>query len=321
MNHQGTERCVLVTGASSGIGEAIVTALLEQGFIVYAGARRVERMSHLADKGARVLSLDITDADSIAAVLTRIERDGVELDGLVNNAGYGSYGVLEEVPIEEARRQFEVNVFGLMALTREVLPGMRRRRRGRIVNIGSMAGRIWFPVGGWYHATKYALEALSDALRVETRPFGLSVSLIQPGVIRSEWAAIARKPLCENPPEAPYARIKRGMAAILADHSRAGTPEMIAEAVVHALTASRPRRRYARPRDARILIFLHWLLPTWAWERGVRWLLARYARKASDDNGGGTSVDGGEAGPDSGPENSNESGNKSDGEKRGEAES
>ena len=111
MNHQGTERCVLVTGASSGIGEAIVTALLEQGFIVYAGARRVERMSHLADKGARVLSLDITDADSIAAVLTRIERDGVELDGLVNNAGYGSYGVLEEVSIEEARRQFEVKKF------------------------------------------------------------------------------------------------------------------------------------------------------------------------------------------------------------------
>ncbi|MED5296210.1 MAG: oxidoreductase [Pseudomonadota bacterium] len=273
---------VLVTGASSGIGDAISRALIEEGFTVYAVARRTERMQALAQQGAHVMALDIADGDSIARLVKTLSDDGVVLEGLVNNAGYGSYGVLEEVPIEEARRQFEVNVFGLMALTQALLPSMRQRGRGRIVNIGSMAGRLWMPVGGWYHATKFALEALSDALRVELRPFGIKVSLVQPGMIRSEWADIARASLEEDTAGAPYARIKRGMSRVLADQRQAGEPEQIARVVLHALTAARPRRRYLLPLHAKILVGLHWLLPTWLYERCVRALLARQGASTRD---------------------------------------
>jgi NAD(P)-dependent dehydrogenase (short-subunit alcohol dehydrogenase family) len=155
----------LVTGASSGIGKATALRLAALGFTVYAAARRVERMSDMADHGIHVESLDVTDDGSMVKVVDKIVSEHGRIDILVNNAGYGSYGAVEDVPIAEARRQFDVNVFGLARLTQLVLPHMRAQRDGYIVNISSMGGKIWEPLGGWYHAAKFAVEGLSDCLR------------------------------------------------------------------------------------------------------------------------------------------------------------
>jgi NAD(P)-dependent dehydrogenase (short-subunit alcohol dehydrogenase family) len=263
---QGT-KVALVTGASAGIGKAIVRRLLTDGWTVYGGARRVDKMADIRSEGAGVLALDVTDETSMsAAVAAVLESDG-RIDALVNNAGYGSYGAIEDVPIDEARRQFEVNVFGAARLTQLVLPAMRGAGAGRIVNISSMGGRIWMPVGGWYHATKHALEVLSDALRVETRPFGIDVVVIQPGAIESEWSAIAADNLRRASRDSVYRDVIDPMARVLENYDRAASPEVVAAAVSKAVNSARPRRRYATPLDARVLIFLRWLLPDALYER------------------------------------------------------
>jgi NAD(P)-dependent dehydrogenase (short-subunit alcohol dehydrogenase family) len=198
-------KTALVTGASSGIGEATALQLSELGYTVYAAARRVERMSDLADRGIRTRSVDVTDDPSMMALVQTIIADTGRIDVLVNNAGYGLYGALEDTPIEEARRQFEVNVFGLARLTQLVLPHMRAQRDGYIVNISSMGGKIWEPLGSWYHASKFAVEGLSDSLRVEVAEFGIKVVIIQPGSIRSEWSGIAADNLEATSANTPYA--------------------------------------------------------------------------------------------------------------------
>src|SRR5690349_17668304 len=185
-------KVALVTGASSGIGEAIARKLAQLGFTTYAAARRVERMEPLRDVGVRPLQLDVTDEASMTSAIEHIAAEAGCIDVLVNNAGYGSYGALEDVPLAEGRRQFEVNVFGLAQLTQLVLPHMRRLGSGHIVNISSMGGKMYEPLGAWYHATKFAVEGLSDSLRLELKPFGISVVIIEPGAIRSEWGGIAR---------------------------------------------------------------------------------------------------------------------------------
>lgn len=262
-----SQKVALVTGASAGIGKSVVRQLLQDNWIVYGAARRVEKMKDIEAEGAKVLSLDVTDEDSMQeAVKTLLDREG-RIDALVNNAGYGSYGALEDVPIAEARRQFEVNVFGLMRLTQLVLPSMREARSGRIVNISSMGGRIWMPIGGWYHATKHAVEVLSDALRVETRPFGIRVIVIQPGAIQSEWSGIAAQTLMEHSQESLYRSQVEPMGRILNHYPSAASPDVVAKAVSKAVNRPNPSRRYATPMDAKLLIFLHWLLPDWAWER------------------------------------------------------
>lgn len=262
-------RVALVTGASAGIGKAIAQRLLRDGWIVYGGARRVAQMRDLEAAGGRVVALDVTDDASMqAAVAAILGREG-RIDALVNSAGYGSYGALEDVALAEARRQFDVNVFGLMRMTQLVLPGMRAARRGTIINISSMGGRIWMPIGGWYHATKHAVEVLSDALRVETRPFGIDVVVIQPGAIASEWAGVAAETLAASAATSAYGAQIAPMAAILGDYGRAASPEVVADAVTRALAARRPKRRYAAPFESKMLIFMRWLLPDWAWERMV----------------------------------------------------
>ncbi|MEI6624377.1 MAG: SDR family NAD(P)-dependent oxidoreductase, partial [Actinomycetes bacterium] len=169
------KKVAIVTGASSGIGEASVRELMRLGFTVYACARRVDRMAALADEGAKVLPMDVTDDSSMTAAVEQIQADEGWVSVLVNNAGYGSYGALEDVPLSEARYQFEVNVFGLARLTQLVLPGMRAQHKGRVINVSSVGGKIWEPFGSWYHATKFAVEGLSDSLRVELKPFGIKV--------------------------------------------------------------------------------------------------------------------------------------------------
>ena len=180
---------VLITGCSTGIGRATATHLAASGYTVIATARRVEDLADLAAAGCRTLALDVTDEGSMRAAVDAVEASHGRIDVLVNNAGYSQSGAVESVPLARTRAQFETNVFGPLRLTQLVLPGMRRRRAGRIVNVSSMGGRLVFPGGGVYHASKYALEALSDALRYELRPFGIAVVLIEPGLIRTNFAA------------------------------------------------------------------------------------------------------------------------------------
>ena len=209
-------RVILITGASSGIGRAAARTLARNGHIVYGAARRVGMIEALVADGVRPVELDVTDEDACRAAVGRVLAEQGRVDVLVNNAGYGSYGAVEDVALAEARRQFEVNVFGAAALVKAVAPGMRERRSGTIINVSSMGGRLVVSrVGAWYHAaTKYALEALSDALRVELADFGIRVVLIEPGAIRTQWGAIAADHLEESSKGGAYAARAARTAAV-----------------------------------------------------------------------------------------------------------
>ena len=247
-------KTALVTGASAGIGEAIAQRLLADGYRVFAGARRVQRMAGLAEAGAVTLALDVTDDASMVAAVDRIMAEAGRIDVLVNNAGYGSYGSLEEVPLAEARRQFEVNVFGLARLTQLVLPAMREARSGAIVNISSIGGKIYEPFGAWYHASKFAVEGFSDSLRLELEPLGIRVIVIEPGSIESEWSGIARDNLLQNSGSGSYAVEARAHAEAARRHRRRSRPaggggeDRVAcacrAAAAHALSCR--RRRHGR---------------------------------------------------------------------------
>ena len=232
-------KVALVTGASAGIGKAIVRRLLADGWVVYGGARRVKKMADIQSEGAKVVSLDVTDEQSMRTAVDTILSAESRIDALVNNAGYGSYGAIEDVEIDEARRQFEVNVFGLARLTQLALPSMREAGSGTIVNISSMGGRIWMPIGGWYHATKHALEVLSDALRLETKPFGIRVVVVQPGAIESEWAEISANNLEEQSRGSVYGAFVEPMAFLLRHYDTAASPDVVAKAVSKAVASSR----------------------------------------------------------------------------------
>lgn len=264
-----TARTALVTGASSGIGEATARRLHALGYVVYGAARRVDRMDKLAADGIRPIAMDVTDDDSVRAGIDRILAETGRVDVLVNNAGYGSYGAVEDVPLDEARYQFEVNVFGAARLIQLVLPGMRAQRSGTILNISSMGGRIYTPLGGWYHGTKFALEALSDCLRLEAKPFGIDVVVIEPGSIQTEWGDIAAGNLRKVSADGPYARRADAMAASMeseANAHRNSPPTVIADAVAKAVTARRPRTRYTAGFAAKPLITLRRVLPDRAFD-------------------------------------------------------
>lgn len=275
-------RVALVTGASAGIGKAIARRLLADGWTVYGAARRVERMEDLRAEGARILHLDVADEASRVAAVDRLLNAEGRIDALVNDAGYGVYGALEDVPAEEARRQFEVNVFGLMRLTQLVLPTMRAARAGTIVNVSSVGGRLWLPMAGWYYASKHALEALSDVLRVEVRPFGVRVVVVQPGAIRTEFQQTSSRHLERSAKGSPYLDPFAEVIRALQTHEKPAAPEVVADAVSRALRARSPRRRYVAPWGATGLLVLRWLLPEWAWERlagaGLRALERRGGR-------------------------------------------
>ena len=205
----------LVTGASSGIGEATALMLRDAGYTVYAVARRTERMADLAERGIRTFAMDLTDDATITAGVERVLSEAGRIDLLVNNAGYGSFGAVEDVPLAEARRQFEVNVFGLARLIQLVTPGMRERHQGRIINISSIGGKIYEPLGAWYHATKFAVEGLSDCLRVELAEFGIRVVIVEPGPILTEWNALARESMLASSAGTAYEGQARSVARTL----------------------------------------------------------------------------------------------------------
>jgi short-subunit dehydrogenase len=257
---------VLITGTSSGIGRATALRLARRPELtVHATARRPETLADLADAGARVLPLDVTDETSMAKAVAAVEAEHGAVGVLVNNAGYGEYGTIEETGLDGVRRQFETNDFGLSRMTQLVLPGMRRAGRGRIVNVGSMGGRIVFPAGGYYHASKYAVEALTDALRFEAAPFGVKVSLIEPGLIRTSFGDTAAHTLAGSAaPTGPYAALNAAadqqMTQSYGSKILSASPETVAKAIEHAVTASRPRTRYVVTPAAKALIHTRRLL-------------------------------------------------------------
>ena len=266
-------KVALVTGGSSGIGEATALKLHELGYTTYAAARRMQRMEHLTKAGIRPLAMDVTDEESLQSGVKHILAEEGRIDVLVNAAGYGSYGALEDVPLAEARDQFEVNVFGAARLTQLVLSHMRDQRSGTIVNITSMGGKIYTPLGGWYHATKFALEALSDCLRMEAAPFGIDVVVIEPGGIRTEWSGIAAEKVRAVSSNGPYAPQGNAVASSLtseATRRRSSPPELIGKTITKAVAARRPKTRYAVGYGARPIIFLHDVLPDRAFDAFIR---------------------------------------------------
>jgi NAD(P)-dependent dehydrogenase (short-subunit alcohol dehydrogenase family) len=277
MTDSTTSRAVLVTGCSSGIGRATAERLAAAGWTVYATARRPETLGELEARGCRTLALDVTDEASMQAAVAAVEDAHGSVGALVNNAGYSQNGAIETVPLDRVRAQFETNVFGLVLLCQLVLPAMRRARSGRIVNLSSMGGRLVFPGGGFYHATKYAVEAISDALRFEVSGFGIDVILIEPGLIKTAFGETAVANVAEAR-EGDYAAFNAHVAAA---HESAyessnplarlgGPPEAVAKVIDKALSARRPRARYTVTPSAKVLIANRALLPDRAWDAIMR---------------------------------------------------
>lgn len=268
-------KVALVTGASSGIGESTALKLRDRGYTVYGAARRVDRMQNLKQLGIKILAMDVTDDVSMQAGIDAIISESGRIDVLVNNAGYGSYGAVEDVPMEEARAQFDVNVFGAVRLIQLILPHMRTQHSGTIVNITSMGGKIYTPLGAWYHGTKFALEAISDCLRMEVKPFGIDVVVIEPGGIRTEWASIAADKLRETSGHGPYALQANAMAQSMigeASVKRQSPPQIIADTIARAAKATKPKTRYAIGFGAKPMIFIRGLLPDRAFD-GMMWMV------------------------------------------------
>jgi short-subunit dehydrogenase len=284
---------VLITGCSSGIGRAAALSLHAAGLAVYATARQVDALADLAAHGLHTLALDVTDEASMTDAVAAVEQEAGPVGVLVNNAGYGLYGPVEQLPMDEIRRQFETNFFGLVRLTQLVLPGMRRRGRGRsrILNVSSMGGRITLPGGAFYHASKYAVEALSNALRMEVAQFGIDVVLIEPGPVKTPWNDVAAASLSAAAPTGsvadadpegpaaetdPYATYKAAVGASFG-RTQAGlvgrlgsTPEDIAKVITQAVTARRPRSRYLINPVAKSLVAMNQVLPARAYDSVLR---------------------------------------------------
>jgi NAD(P)-dependent dehydrogenase (short-subunit alcohol dehydrogenase family) len=267
-------RAVLITGCSTGIGRATAGRLLRAGLRVYATARRVDAIADLRALGATTLALDVTDEESMRAAVERVEREAGAVGVLVNNAGYSQSGAIETVPMAEVRRQFETNVFGLVRMSQLVLPGMREGRYGRIVNLSSMGGRLTFPGAGIYHATKHAVEAISDALRFEVAGFGVRVIVVEPGLIRSGFAETAGRSVEAQAEGGPYADFNAGVASTTRDvYERGplarlgGEPDEVAAAIDRAIRRRNPPTRVRVTPSADLFLAGRRLLPDRAWDR------------------------------------------------------
>lgn len=256
------KKVILITGASSGIGKETAKLLAKEGHIVYGAARRIDKMADLKLAGVHLISMDVTDENSLKAGVDNIIASEKRIDVLINNAGYGSYGSLEDVVISEAKYQFEVNIFGLARLTQMILPYMRKQRSGRIINISSMGGKFGEPHGAWYHATKFALEGLSDSLRMEMKQFNVDVVVIQPGGIKTEWNKIARENLVKVSGNTAYKDLVAKHFNMLekGDGKMASEPIVIANVIRKAVTANRPKTRYKAGFGAKPLLFLKSIL-------------------------------------------------------------
>jgi NAD(P)-dependent dehydrogenase (short-subunit alcohol dehydrogenase family) len=263
---------VLITGCSTGIGRATAERLAARGHTVYATARRLEAIADLEARGCRLLELDVTSEDSMRAAVEQVEASHGAVSALVNNAGYSQSGVLETVDMDAVRRQFETNVFGLLRMCQLVLPAMRAAGRGRIVNLSSMGGKMTFPGGGVYHATKFSVEALSDVLRFEVGGFGVQVVVIEPGLIRTNFSQTAIGTI-DHDSESPYAKLQAHVSATtVGAYERgitgklAGEADDVAKVIEKAITVRRPRPRYTVTPSAKIILAQRRLLPDRAWD-------------------------------------------------------
>jgi NAD(P)-dependent dehydrogenase (short-subunit alcohol dehydrogenase family) len=268
-------RPVLITGCSTGIGRATAERLADDGWNVHATARRLEAIEELRKRGCKTGELDVTDERSMEKAVAEVEKDG-PIGALINNAGYSQSGAIETIPMDSVRRQFETNVFGLMRMCQLVLPGMRGAGSGRIVNLSSMGGKLTFPGGGVYHATKHAVEALSDALRFEVKGFGIDVVVIEPGLIVTEFGETAAGSLDEVAEHGPYAKFNADVAKVTAEAYQGGMarfgagPEAVAGKIANALTTRRPSTRYKVTPSARVVMGMRGVMTDRMWDRFVR---------------------------------------------------
>jgi NAD(P)-dependent dehydrogenase (short-subunit alcohol dehydrogenase family) len=271
---EGGSRAVLISGCSSGIGRATAERLAQRGWTVYATARRPESIADLERAGCRTLALDVNDEQSMTAAVRAVEEAEGAVGVLVNNAGYSQSGAVETVPLEDVRRQFDTNVFGLVRMCQLALPGMRRQGWGRIVNISSMGGKLTFPGGGFYHATKHAVEAVSDALRFEVRGFGVDVIVVEPGLITTAFGEVAAAETAGG--DGPYAHFNATVAKATKEIYEGpmarlgGGPEAVAKVIDKAISARRPRTRYKVTASARMSLGMRRLMTDRAWDRAMR---------------------------------------------------
>lgn len=271
-----SKKIALVTGASAGIGKITALQLQEKGFKVYGAARRLDNMADLATKGICIISLDVTNEDSMVSCVNSILEAEGRIDVLVNNAGYGSYGAIEDVPLEEARRQLDVNLFGLARMTQLVLPSMRKNHFGKIVNISSMAGKISTPFGAWYHATKFAVEGFSDCLRMEVAPFGIDVVVVEPGGIKTDWGIIAANNLKKTSSTGAYnstANLVSDAMIKMYSGDNLTKPEVIAKTIVKSVTVRKPKTRYLVGYGAKLSVFMKRILTDRAFDKLIQKVL------------------------------------------------
>ena len=274
MNNQ----TILITGASSGIGKETAKTLIREGYTVYAAARRIEKMEDLKQLGGIPLKMDITKDDEVVAVVEQIrqEQDGVDI--LINNAGFATQGAVEDTSIDDARYQFEVNLFGLARLTQLVLPEMRTQKAGKIINVSSAGGKLYMPLGAWYIATKHALEGWSDCLRVETKPFNIDVIIIEPGAIATEFDDVYVEPMLKRSGQGAYSTMAKALAGFSQNLQETpnsnSPPSVIAQTILNAIKARHPQTRYVAGKLARPMLFIR----KWGGDRVFDWVLGRMIR-------------------------------------------
>lgn len=275
------KKVVLVTGASSGMGKDVALKLLELGYIVYGAARRLEKMGVLIQNGGHALRMDITKEEEVDAAIAQIEKEQGRIDVLINNAGYAVWGAVETVSMEDARRQFEVNIFGLASLTKKVIPLMRKQKSGRIINLSSMGGRVYTPLGAWYHATKHALEGWSDCLRIELKQFGINVVIIEPGAIITEFGDVMMEPALERAKGTAYETVTKQLLDTtkeLYEKGKGSPASVISNLIIKAIKSKKPKSRYVGGLYAKPMLFIRRWFGDAIYEKAIMSQLKSYGK-------------------------------------------
>ena len=253
------KKVILITGASSGIGKDTAISLIKHGHVVYGAARRLEMMQDIIQAGGHAIKMDILKDRNIDDVVNQIINEQNRIDVLINNAGYGLWGAVETISIDEAKRQFDVNIFGLAYLTKKIIPFMREQKSGKIINMSSMGGKVYTPFGAWYHATKYALEGWSDCLRIELKSFGIDVILIEPGVIKTEFQDVMMDSTVERSIGTPYEKKLKALEKATQEMYARGIgspPSTITKLIIKAINSHNPKRRYVGGLFAKPMLFI-----------------------------------------------------------------
>lgn len=268
------KKVIVITGASSGMGKDTALRLLEEGHIVYGAARRIDRMQDIVQAGGRALALDVTKQESIQQAIKQVLQEQDRIDVLWNNAGYSVNGAVENISYEEARRQFDVNLFGVAEMTKAVLPKMREQGHGKIINTSSIGGKMHMPVlASWYHASKFALEGWSDALRMELEPFGIDVVLLEPGGVSTEFVDVLSKPMMEKAKGTAYEEITQKVAngLVNANNPKNMSPtSVVSNAILKIIRAKKPKTRYVVGKNAKVILTLRRLLNDRAYDKVIR---------------------------------------------------